>query len=81
MKKDWPAARTNEEAERFVAEANLTDYEFSTMVPVSFELHRKAGRQACACRKPYSMSEARRLGHGRELDAHASFQLVRGDSV
>ena len=21
------------------------------------------------------------LGHGRELDAHASFQLVRGDSV
>src|SRR3954453_14598603 len=41
MKKDWPALRTDEEAERFVAEADLTEYDFSTMVPVSFELRRK----------------------------------------
>jgi predicted DNA binding CopG/RHH family protein len=41
MKKDWPALRSDEEAERFVAEADLTEYDFSKMVPVSFELRRK----------------------------------------
>jgi predicted DNA binding CopG/RHH family protein len=41
MKKDWPALRTDEEAERFVAEADLTEYDFSQMVPVRFELRRK----------------------------------------
>ena len=41
MEKDWPALRSDEEAERFVAEADLTKYDFSTMVPVSFELRRK----------------------------------------
>jgi predicted DNA binding CopG/RHH family protein len=41
MKKDWPALRTDEEAERFVAEADLTEYDFSKMVPVRFELRRK----------------------------------------
>src|SRR4051812_2528232 len=41
MKKDWPALRSDEEAARFVAEADLTEYDFSTMVPVSFELRRK----------------------------------------
>jgi predicted DNA binding CopG/RHH family protein len=41
MRKHWPALRSDEEAERFVAEADLTEYDFSTMVPVSFELRRK----------------------------------------
>ena len=42
MKKDWPALREPmKQAERFVAEADLSEYDFSTMVPVSFELHRK----------------------------------------
>jgi hypothetical protein len=50
--KDWPALRTNEEADRFVAEADLTEYDVSMMVPVSFELHRKAGWRACACQNP-----------------------------
>src|SRR4051795_7603381 len=35
MRKNWPALRTNEEAARFVAEADLTENEFSTMVPGS----------------------------------------------
>ena len=41
MKKDWPSLRSDEEAERFVAEADLTEYDFSRMVPVRFELRRK----------------------------------------
>lgn len=41
MKKDWPVLRTDEEAERLVAEADLTEYDFSRMVPVRFELRRK----------------------------------------
>jgi predicted DNA binding CopG/RHH family protein len=38
MKKPWPALWTDAEAERFVAEADLTEYDFSQMVPVHFEL-------------------------------------------
>jgi predicted DNA binding CopG/RHH family protein len=41
MKKNWPALRTDEEAEQFVAEADLTEYDFSKMVPLRFELRRK----------------------------------------
>ena len=41
MKKDWPSLRSDEEAERFVAEADLTEYDFSRMVSVRFELRRK----------------------------------------
>ena len=41
MKKDWPRLTTDEEAERFVAEADLTEYDFSKMTPVRFELRRK----------------------------------------
>ena len=41
LRKVWPVLRTDEEAERFVAEADLTGYDFSAMVPVHFELRRK----------------------------------------
>jgi predicted DNA binding CopG/RHH family protein len=41
MRKAWPVLKTDEEAERFVAEADLTEYDFSAMVPVRFELRRK----------------------------------------
>jgi len=41
MGKAWPVLRTDEEAERFVAEADLTEHDFSAMVPVRFELRRK----------------------------------------
>ncbi len=39
--KAWPVLRTDEEAERFVAEADLTEYDFAQMAPVQFELRRK----------------------------------------
>lgn len=41
MSKPWPVLRTDEEAERFVAEADLSEYGFSAMVPMRFELRRK----------------------------------------
>lgn len=41
MKKKWPSFESDEEAERFVAEADLTEYDFSELVPMHFELRRK----------------------------------------
>lgn len=44
MKKEWPVLKTDEEAERFVAEADLTEYDFSQMVPMHFEFAKKDER-------------------------------------
>ena len=41
MRKPWPNLRSDEEAERFVAEADLAEYDFAQMVPMRFELRRK----------------------------------------
>ena len=44
MKKPLPALETDEEAERFVAEADLTDYDLSGMRLVRFEFQPKSER-------------------------------------
>jgi predicted DNA binding CopG/RHH family protein len=44
MKKRIPVFRTDEEAERFVAEADLTEYDLSQFKPVRFEFEKKAAR-------------------------------------
>jgi predicted DNA binding CopG/RHH family protein len=44
MKKPLPALRTDEEAERFVAEADLTEYDLSSMRLVKFEFQPKTER-------------------------------------
>ena len=41
MKKQLPSLKTDAEAEAFVANADLTDYDLSSMVPMRFELRRK----------------------------------------
>ena len=41
MSKKFPEFKTDDEAERFVATADLSEYNFSDMVPVKFELRRK----------------------------------------
>jgi predicted DNA binding CopG/RHH family protein len=41
MSKPWPVLSSDEEAERFVAEADLSEYDFAQMVPIRFELRRK----------------------------------------
>lgn len=42
MKRKWPVLTSDEDAERFVEEADLTQYDFSQMVPVSYEFEKKA---------------------------------------
>jgi predicted DNA binding CopG/RHH family protein len=44
MKKRLPRLSTDKAAERFVATADLTDYDLSGMVPVRFELKPKTER-------------------------------------
>ena len=42
MKKKWPRLKSDEEAERFVETADLTEYDFSDMKPARFEFEKKA---------------------------------------
>lgn len=44
MKKKLPTLRTDEEAEAFVANADLTEYDLSEMVPLQFEFKPKTER-------------------------------------
>ncbi|HEY2540851.1 MAG TPA: CopG family antitoxin [Stellaceae bacterium] len=44
MKKPLPGLETDEEAERFVAEADLTDYDLSGLRIVQFEFEPKSER-------------------------------------
>ena len=41
MRRPWLGLRSDEEAEWFVAQADLTEYDFAQMVPMRFELRRK----------------------------------------
>jgi predicted DNA binding CopG/RHH family protein len=41
MKKKFPDFKTDAEAEKFVASADLSDYDLSDMTPMRFELRRK----------------------------------------
>lgn len=43
-RKSWPVLRSDEEAERFVAEADLTEYDWSQMRPVHYEFADKNAR-------------------------------------
>ncbi len=44
MKKSLPELKTDDEAERFVSEADLTEYDLSVMRPVRFEFQAKSER-------------------------------------
>jgi predicted DNA binding CopG/RHH family protein len=56
MKKPWPVLKTDEEAERFVAEADLSEFDFSAMTPVRFEFEPKSA--ALNMRIPQSLLDA-----------------------
>ena len=56
MKKKWPVFNSDEEAERFVDKADLTEYDFSEMVPFRFEFEKKEAR--VNMRLPNSLLEA-----------------------
>ena len=44
LKKKLPVLKTDEEAEEFVAKADLTEYDLSEMKPVRFEFEKKEAR-------------------------------------
>jgi predicted DNA binding CopG/RHH family protein len=56
MKKPWPALTSDEEAERFVAEADLTQYDFAAMVPTDHEYRPKTA--TVSMRVPQSLLDA-----------------------
>ena len=59
MKKKLPNFKTDAEAERFVAKADLSDYSLSAMVPVRFEL--KPKDKAISLRLPEQLLNAVRV--------------------
>ncbi len=56
MKKKIPALKTDEDAEAFVAKANLTEYDLSEAAPARFEFEKKAAR--VNMRLPQSLLDA-----------------------
>ncbi len=42
--KPWPTLKTDEEAEKFVAEADLSEYDWGAMKPVRHEFEDKSAR-------------------------------------
>lgn len=58
MKKKFPELRTDAEAEAFVESADLSEYDFSDMTPVRFELRRKD--KSISLRLPEQLLEALR---------------------
>jgi predicted DNA binding CopG/RHH family protein len=56
MKKKWPVLKSDEEAERFVEEADLSEYDFSHMVPMKFEFEKKT--KQINLRMPESLVDA-----------------------
>ena len=42
--KPWPSLKSDEEAEQFVEEADLSEYDWSAMEPVNFEFAPKEAR-------------------------------------
>jgi predicted DNA binding CopG/RHH family protein len=55
MKKKIPTFKTDEEAEDFVANADLTEYDLSGMVPMRFELRNKKS-SSLASKRPKKKS-------------------------
>lgn len=54
--KQFPVFQSDEEAERFVDEADLSEYDFSEFKPVRFEFKKKDARMEL--RLPYAQLEA-----------------------
>jgi hypothetical protein len=57
VKKKFPDFKTDAEAEEFVATADLSEYDFSDMAPMRFELRKKD--RAVSLRLPEKLYEAR----------------------
>ena len=76
MTKDRPRLRSDEEAERFVAEADLTEYDLSRMRPVRFELRRKD--DGFSLRSPEARLTGVERASGRQVAPSAGEILTEG---
>jgi len=63
MKKKFPELKNDAEAESFVANADLSEYDFSDMLPMRFELRRKD--KSVSLRLPEPLLEAVRANAKR----------------
>jgi predicted DNA binding CopG/RHH family protein len=63
MKKKFPDFKTDDEAEVFVESADLSEYDFSGMVPMRFELKRKD--TSISLRLPEELLDAVRINAKR----------------
>ena len=63
MKKKFPDFKTDDEAEAFVESADLSEYDFSGMVPMRFELKRKD--TSISLRLPEELLDAVRINAKR----------------
>jgi len=63
MKKKFPDFKTDDEAEAFVETADLSEYDFSGMVPMRFELKRKD--TSISLRLPEELLDAVRINAKR----------------
>jgi len=50
MKKKTPIFKTDEEAEKFVDTADLTEYDLSGLKPVQYEFEKNRRNSTCVCR-------------------------------
>ena len=85
MKRKLPTLRSDAEAEAFVANADLTTYDLSGMVPVRFEMKRKD--RSVTLRLPEQLLEAVRTEAARAGVPYQRFirlkleqALAQGDS-
>jgi predicted DNA binding CopG/RHH family protein len=63
MKKKFPEFRSDDEAEAFTESADLSEYDFSGMVPMRFELKRKD--RSISLRLPEELLEEVRINAKR----------------
>ena len=56
MKRKWPRLKSDAEAQRFVEEADLTQYDFAQMTPMRFEFEKK--QRTLNMRLPQSLLDA-----------------------
>jgi len=74
MKKKFPDFKTDKEAETFVESADLSEYDFSGMVPMRFELKRKD--TSISLRLPEELLEAVRINAKRVGIPYQHFMLL-----
>jgi predicted DNA binding CopG/RHH family protein len=86
MKKKIPTFNSDEEAERFVETADLTEYDLSGLTPVRFEFERKSAQLNMRLPKPLleavkQRASARGIPYTRFIREAVEMALARPDKL